>query len=92
MSLKVKTKEQLIEERSKYPYMMVCDDKLKASFKRIVIEVLEDGHCLAIDADSELSFKRGESYDVLRWNHYEPIEEQKEKQYKQLTPKSSEGA
>ena len=66
-------------DRSKCEKMYVWDsnDTEKHQRSRLVIEIFEDGSCIAIPKEEELGFKNKRGFSAIHWQVCEPIPQKK---------------
>ena len=64
-------------ERDKCERMRCWDDGDGIKGDRIVIDINNNGSCIAVNNQDEDAFLRGDDFGVLSWDHCEPIPEKK---------------
>ena len=64
-------------DRSKCKKMHVRHGETGPWYERIVIEVFEDGRCIAVTKNSKKGFEEGYAFHTETWAHYEEIPEKK---------------
>ena len=62
-------------DRSKCKEMWVWDSDRKKKVKRIVLDTIEDGSCMAVGETHNKSFFNNGGYSVVYYSHYEEIKE-----------------
>lgn len=63
-------------DESEYKKMMVWKDGCAEKHERLVIDILDDGACIAIFNGCEDDFLNNRPYSIHLWDHCEPIPEQ----------------
>ena len=64
-------------DRKKCKMMYVWGGGNKEKHKRIVIDLLKNGGCIAVDNGHEENFKAGKEYNTMVWDNCGPIPEKK---------------
>ena len=90
-TIKAKTKEEIIKFRKENSqWGWVTNNRQITPHKRLIVEIYEDGACLAVAKYRENKYFNGEYFLIDHWNYYELIEEPKLPVYRPWTKRPFE--